>query len=52
VMFLYLLFARGLVLDGWGGWFYVCQRTIAETLLSLRLLIGRERIERIDDEST
>jgi glycosyltransferase involved in cell wall biosynthesis len=52
VMFLYLLFARGLVLDGWRGWFYVCQRTIAETLLSLRLLIGRERIERIDDEST
>jgi glycosyltransferase involved in cell wall biosynthesis len=52
VMFLYLLFARGLVLDGWQGWFYVCQRTIAETLLSLRLLIGRERIERTDDERT
>ena len=45
VMFLYLLFARGLVLDGWRGWFYVCQRTIAEILLSLRLLIGRERLE-------
>ena len=46
VMFLYLLFARGLVLDGWRGWFYVCQRTLAEILLSLRLLIGRERLER------
>jgi hypothetical protein len=50
VMFLYLLFARGLVLDGWRGWFYVCQRTIAEILLSLRLLIRRERLERTDDE--
>ena len=44
-MFLYLLFARGLVLDGWRGWFYVCQRTFAEILLSLRLLIGRERLD-------
>ena len=38
-MFLYLMFARGLVLDGWPGWFYVCQRTLAELLLSIRLLI-------------
>jgi glycosyltransferase involved in cell wall biosynthesis len=51
VMFLYLLFARGLILDGWRGWFYVCQRTIAEILLSLRLLIGRERLERTDGQS-
>ena len=52
VMFLYLLFARGLFLDGWRGWFYVCQRTIAEILLSLRLLIRREHLERNDGEST
>jgi glycosyltransferase involved in cell wall biosynthesis len=51
VMFLYLLFARRLILDGWHGWFYVCQRTIAEILLSLRLLIGRERLERTDGEA-
>jgi len=50
IMFLYLLFARGLLLDGWRGWFYVCQRTIAEILLSLRLLIRRERLERTDGE--
>ena len=37
-MFLYLLFGRGLVLDGWRGWYYVAQRTIAELLLSLRLI--------------
>ena len=37
VMFIYLLFIRGLILDGWPGWFYVFQRTLAELLLSLRL---------------
>jgi hypothetical protein len=35
---IYLLIARGLILDGWSGWYYVFQRTIAEMLLSLRLL--------------
>ncbi len=44
-MFLYLLFGRGLILDGWPGWYYVMQRTIAEMLLSLRLLTERERLE-------
>ncbi len=34
-MFLYLLFGRGLILDGWRGWYYVAQRTIAELLLSI-----------------
>jgi hypothetical protein len=45
LIFLYLLFARGLIFDGWRGWFYVCQRTLAEILLSLRLLIEREQLE-------
>ena len=45
LMFFYLLFARGLLLDGWPGWFYVCQRTIAELLLLIRLLIEREKLE-------
>lgn len=45
VMFLYLLFARGLILDGWPGWYYVFQRTLAETLLALRLITERERLE-------
>jgi glycosyltransferase involved in cell wall biosynthesis len=44
-MFLYLLFGRGLILDGWPGWLYVAQRCIAELLLSVRLLIERERLE-------
>ncbi len=44
-MFLYLLFGRGLILDGWPGWFYVAQRTIAELMLSVRLLIERETLK-------
>jgi glycosyltransferase involved in cell wall biosynthesis len=44
-IFFYLLVGRGLVLDGWRGWYYVCQRTIAEMLLSLRLLTEREGLE-------
>ena len=41
-MFLYLLVGRGFILDGWRGWYYVCQRTFAEMLLSRRLLTERE----------
>ena len=44
-MFFYLLFGRGLILDGWPGWFYVAQRTIAELLLSMRLLIEKHALE-------
>ena len=42
-MFFYLLFGCGLILDGWPGWVYVFQRTLAEMLLSKELLIGRDR---------
>jgi glycosyltransferase involved in cell wall biosynthesis len=45
VVFFYLLFGRGLILDGWPGWYYAAQRTIAELLLSLRLLTEREGFE-------
>ena len=51
-MFLYLLFGRGLILDGWPGWFYVAQRTIAELLLSMRLLIEREKLDPPSREAT
>ena len=36
--FLYTLFVKRLILDGWPGLFYVLQRTYAELLLSLELL--------------
>jgi hypothetical protein len=44
-MFVYLMFVRGLVFDGWPGWFYVAQRTFAELLLSIRLLIKKYGLE-------
>jgi hypothetical protein len=37
----YTLIGKGLIFDGWRGWFYVLQRVFAEMLLSLRLLEGR-----------
>ena len=45
-MFFYLLFAKRLILDGWPGWYYTLQRTLAEALLSLRLVAERENLER------
>lgn len=41
VVFVYTLLAKGLILDGWRGWFYVAQRTFAEMLLSFRLAEAR-----------
>jgi glycosyltransferase involved in cell wall biosynthesis len=46
VMLAYLLLGRGLILDGWQGWYYVFQRSIAEMLLSLRLLTEKWALER------
>ena len=40
-MFFYLLFGRGLILDGWPGWIYVCQRTVAELMLSKALIVEK-----------
>ena len=37
LVFFYTLFGQRLILDGWAGWFYVWQRTLAEMILSLRL---------------
>ena len=44
VMFFYLMLARGLILDGWPGWYYVFQRTLAETLLALHIITEREKL--------
>jgi hypothetical protein len=41
LVFFYTLLCKRLILDGWPGWFYVCQRTFAELLLSLRLMEAR-----------
>lgn len=41
LIFFYTLFVRGLILNGWPGWYYVLQRTLAEIILSLRLIEHR-----------
>lgn len=38
LVFLYTLFVKGLILDGWPGGLYVMQRTLAELMISLQLL--------------
>ena len=38
VVFFYTLLVKGLILEGWPGWYYVLQRTLAEIILSLRLI--------------
>lgn len=44
LVFLFTLIGRGVIFDGWPGWSYVCQRTVAELLLSLRLVQGRLKV--------
>jgi glycosyltransferase involved in cell wall biosynthesis len=38
IVFFYTLAGKGLIFDGWPGWYYVFQRTLAEMMLSLRLM--------------
>ena len=41
LVFLYVLFAKGALLDGPAGWFYAFQRLLAEVLLALELMDRR-----------
>jgi hypothetical protein len=45
VVLLYCLIGRGLILDGWPGWYYAMQRMTADLILSL-LLIQRDLARR------
>ena len=38
VVFFYTLLVKGMIFEGWPGWYYVLQRTVAELVLSLRLV--------------
>jgi glycosyltransferase involved in cell wall biosynthesis len=42
VVFLYTLIAKGCILDGWPGWLYVLQRTLAEMMIAVEL-VDRQR---------
>jgi len=37
-VFFYCLLFRGLIFDGWAGWYYTLQRTMVEMLFALRLI--------------
>jgi glycosyltransferase involved in cell wall biosynthesis len=43
LVFFYTLLAKGCILDGWPGWFYVLQRTLAETMIAIELVDRRLR---------
>jgi hypothetical protein len=45
VTLIYTLFVRGVIFDGWRGWYYAFQRMVAEVMLSLRLLEAKLRNE-------
>lgn len=42
---IYCLFVKGLLFDGWRGWFYTLQRVLAEIILALHLIDQRLRKE-------
>jgi glycosyltransferase involved in cell wall biosynthesis len=43
LVFLYTLIVKRCILDGWAGWLYVLQRTIAEAMTALELADRRAR---------
>ena len=44
MVFLYSLIVKRCILDGWPGWAYVLQRTIAETMIALEIADRRLRL--------
>jgi glycosyltransferase involved in cell wall biosynthesis len=38
IILIYCLILKGGILDGWHGWYYACQRVLAEVLLLIRLM--------------
>jgi hypothetical protein len=42
-VFFYTLLWKGCILDGWPGWLYVLQRTLAETMIALEVVDRRIR---------
>lgn len=43
LVFLYTLLVKGCLLDGWPGWLYVLQRTLAETMIAIEIVDRRLR---------
>jgi hypothetical protein len=43
LVFFYTLLVKRCILDGWAGWVYALQRTVAEALISLEIADRRLR---------
>jgi glycosyltransferase involved in cell wall biosynthesis len=43
LVFLYTLFAKGCIFDGWAGWYYALQRVVFETMTALEIVDRRLR---------
>ena len=41
LVFIYTLLIKGCLLDGWPGWLYVLQRTLAETMIAIEVVSAR-----------
>jgi len=41
LVFLYTLLVKGCILDGWSGWLYVLQRTLAELMIAIEIVNRR-----------
>lgn len=50
VIFLYCLILKGGILDGWRGWYYACQRMLAETLLAIRLIEVNQQLSKTHND--
>ena len=53
-VFLYTLFVKRCLFDGWPGWYYALQRTIAEMLIALEIAdrrLGRTEAARQRESS-
>jgi glycosyltransferase involved in cell wall biosynthesis len=49
VVFFYTLIYKGCLIDGWPGWLYVVQRTLAELMISLEIVDRKLRVTAPED---
>jgi glycosyltransferase involved in cell wall biosynthesis len=49
LVFVYVLFIKGCIFDGWPGWYYALQRLLAETMIALELADRRLRGQPVEE---
>lgn len=45
LVFIYVLLVKGCILDGWPGWLYVLQRTLAEIMIAMEIVDRSLRLD-------